>query len=79
MSRPDPSDPAFDPILGKVGRETGRVASGTVGEVMLPVRGGAEAFYAYPADESESMEPGTRVVVLDYEPPRTVTVTRLTY
>ena len=66
-------------MVGKRGRVIGRIAPGTVGEVMLPVRGGAETFYAYPADESESMEPGTRVVVLDYEPPRTVTVTCLTY
>jgi hypothetical protein len=64
-------------MVGKVGRVTGTVAKGTVGEVMLPVAGGVEAFYAYPADESESIEPGTRVVVMDYEPPRTVTVTVL--
>jgi hypothetical protein len=66
-------------IVGKIGRVTGTVAKGTVGEVMLPVRGGAEAFYAYPADDAEAMEEGTRVVVVDYEPPRTVTVTRFIY
>ena len=64
-------------VAGKVGRVTGAVAPGTVGEVMLPVRGGSEAFYAYPADGKETIEPGARVVVVDYEPPRTVTVTRL--
>ena len=68
---------ADDELVGKVGRVTGTVAPGTVGEVMLPVRGGSEAFYAYPADGEEEIPAGTRVVVVDYEPPRTVTVTRL--
>jgi hypothetical protein len=45
-------------MVGKVGRVTGTVAKGTVGEVMLPVAGGVEAFYAYPADESESIRAG---------------------
>jgi hypothetical protein len=63
-------------MVGKVGRVTGLVGPGTVGEVMLPVRGGSEAFYAYPADGVETLPSGTRVVVVDYEPPRTVTVTR---
>jgi hypothetical protein len=66
-------------VVGKVGRVTGLVAPGTVGEVTLPVRGGSEAFYAYPADGEEILAPGTRIVVVDYEPPRTVTVTRMTY
>lgn len=63
-------------VIGKAGRVTGRVAPGTVGEVMVAVRGGVEAFYAYPAD-SEEIEVGAQVVVLEYEPPRTVVVTRL--
>jgi hypothetical protein len=66
-------------VVGKVGRVTGLVAPGTAGEVMLPVRGGSEAFYAYPADGEEILVPGTRVVVVDYEPARTVTVTRIVY
>ena len=41
------------------------------------MRGGIESFYAYPADSSEEIPVGAQVVVLDYEPPRTVTVTRL--
>jgi hypothetical protein len=61
-------------VVGKIGRVTGRVAPGTVGEIMLAIRGGSEAFYAYPADGAETIEPGRRVVVIDYEPPRTVTV-----
>ena len=65
-------------LVGKSGRVTGKVAPGTVGEVMIAVRGGVEAFYAYPADDTEEIEVGARIVVLDYEPPRTVVVTRLT-
>ena len=63
-------------VIGKVGRVCGRVAKGTIGEIMLPVRGGVEAFYAYPADPEEVIEAGARAVVMDYEPPRTVTVAR---
>jgi len=63
-------------VIGKVGRVSGRVAKDTIGEIMLAVRGGVEAFYAYPADPDEVIEAGTRAVVIDYEPPRTVTVAR---
>jgi hypothetical protein len=70
------SMPADHEVVGKTGRVTGRVAQGTIGEVMIAVRGGMEAFYAYPAD-AEQIPIGAQVVVLDYEPPRTVVVTRL--
>ena len=63
-------------IVGKVGRVTGGIGPGTVGEVVLPVRGGTEAFYAYAAEKGESIEAGVRIVVLEYEPPRTVVVSR---
>jgi len=66
-------------VVGQVGRVTGLVAPDTVGEVAIPVRGGLETFHAYPADGEEILVPGTRVVVLDYEPPRTVTITRMSY
>ena len=62
-------------MVGKRGRVIGRVAPGTVGEVMLPVRGATEAFYAYPATD-EVIEVGTQVVVVDFDPPRTVYVAR---
>ena len=64
-----------DHVVGKVARVTGAIAPGTVGEVMLPVRGGVEAYYAYSA-EGESIEKGARVLVVDHEPPRTVIVSR---
>ncbi|TDD25433.1 hypothetical protein E1287_37225 [Actinomadura sp. KC06] len=53
---------------------TGRVAPGTVGEVMIPVRGGVEAFYAHPVDPRDEIGVGTIVVVVEYHPPRTVYV-----
>jgi len=64
-------------IVGKVGRVTGVIAPGKIGEVLLPVRGGTEAFYAYAAGNGEVIDQGRRVVVMDYEPPRTVVVTPL--
>ena len=63
-------------MIGKRGRVTGRVGPGLVGEVMIAVRGGAEAFYAYPADESSVIEIGQQILVVDFEEPRTVYVQR---
>lgn len=37
-------------MVGKTGRVTGRVGPGRIGEVMVPVRGGTEAFHARPVD-----------------------------
>jgi hypothetical protein len=62
-------------MIGKVGRVTGTIAPQRLGEVMLPVRGGSEAFHAYAADREETIAPGTRVVVVEYFAPRTVVVT----
>jgi hypothetical protein len=64
-------------MVGKVGRVTGRVAPGVVGEVMIAVRGGSEAFYASADDEAETMPIGTLVLVVDYHPPRHVIVVRV--
>jgi hypothetical protein len=62
-------------VVGKQGRVTGRVGPGLVGEVMVPVRGGAEAFYAFAENPDEVIEVGAPVIVLEYQPPRTVYVT----
>jgi len=62
-------------MVGRVGRVTGTVAPDHVGEVMIAVRGGSEAFHAYAADAGDVYRTGTRVVVVDYYPPRTVVVT----
>lgn len=64
-------------IVGKTGRVTGRVAPGRIGEVMIAVRGGSEAFHAYAAEGDDEMTPGSRVLVIEYLPPRTVVVTPL--
>ncbi len=47
-----------------------------MGEVMVPIRGGVEAFYAYPALPDEEISVGTVIIVVDYSPPRTVYVAR---
>jgi hypothetical protein len=66
-------------VVGLVGRVTGRVGTGLVGEVMVhvPERQGTEAFLAYPAVPGEPMPVGSQVVVVDYQPPRTVYVQAL--
>lgn len=60
-------------VVGKVGRVTGAVRPGRVGEVMIPIRGTSEAFLAR-SDHDEPIPVGTRVVVLEYLPPRTVII-----
>jgi len=64
-------------VVGKTGRVSGRVGPGRIGEVIVPIRGGTEAFHAYAADADEEIAPGTRVLVVDLMPPRTVVVTPL--
>lgn len=61
---------------GLVGRVTGRVGPDTVGEVIVGIRGGRETFYAYPWDGQETYEEGEEVLVVKYEPTRTVFVSR---
>ena len=63
-------------MIGTRGRVTGRIGPGLVGEVMIAVRGGSEAFYAHPIEPEETIEPGAQVLVVDFEPPRTVYVER---
>ena len=62
-------------MVGKVGRVTSTIAPGRLGEVMVAVRGGSEAFNAYAADTDTTIKTGSRVVVIEYFPPRTVVVT----
>ena len=64
-------------LVGKVGRCTGQIDPGRLGEVMVPVRGGSESYFAYAADQEERIESGTRVVVLEHEAARTVIVSPL--
>jgi hypothetical protein len=64
-------------MVGKVGRVTGTVGPGLVGEVMISIRGGVEAFYAMPANTEETIPVGTTVLVVEYHPPRDVRVARM--
>ena len=61
-------------VVGKIGRVTGTIGPGKTGEVVVSIRGGSEAFHAYAAEANESIAAGTRVVVIEYFPPRTVSV-----
>ncbi|MFC9930600.1 hypothetical protein [Streptomyces sp. NPDC127190] len=61
-------------MVGLLGRVTGTVGPGLVGEVIVRVRGGAEHFLAHPADGTARLSPGTVVTVVEYLPPRTVYV-----
>jgi len=63
-------------MVGLMGRVTGTVGPGLVGEVIVRVRGGAEHFLAYAATGNERIETGTVVMVVEYLPPRTVYVSR---
>jgi hypothetical protein len=64
-------------MVGKVGRVTGTIAPKKVGEVMVAIRGGSEAFAAYADDRAQTIERGERVLVIEYHPPRTVIVTQV--
>ena len=64
-------------MVGKIGRVTGKIAPGVIGEVMVPVRGGTEAFHAYATESEDELQTGTRIVVVEYFPPRTVIVTKM--
>ncbi|HLG73423.1 MAG TPA: hypothetical protein VK009_23630 [Chloroflexota bacterium] len=61
-------------MVGKIGRMTGEASHDRLGEVMIPVRGGVEAFNAYSSDPEKRLTRGMRVVVIEYLPPRTVVV-----
>ncbi|MFF2844339.1 hypothetical protein [Paenarthrobacter sp. NPDC057981] len=64
-------------LTGKIGRVTGTIAPGTIGEVMLPFHGGTSAFFAYPFDKTSTFPVGDKVLVIYYEPPQTVFVDEL--
>jgi hypothetical protein len=64
-------------LTGKIGRVTGRIGPGTIGEVMLPVRGGTSAFHAHPFDKSSVFAVGEQVLVIYFQPPQTVFVDEL--
>jgi hypothetical protein len=64
-------------LTGRIGRVTGRIGPGTIGEVMLPFRGGTSAFFAYPFDKTSVFTVGEQVLVIYFEPPQTLYVEEL--
>ncbi|MGW6536896.1 hypothetical protein ACWGBV_06860 [Streptomyces sp. NPDC055051] len=62
-------------MVGLLGRVTGTIGPGLVGEVILRIRGGAEHFLAYSASPKQRIEVGALVTVMEHLPPRTVYVT----
>ncbi|GAA1261692.1 hypothetical protein GCM10009609_25750 [Pseudonocardia aurantiaca] len=71
-----PLDEVGGRLIGKLGRVSGRIGPGLVGEIMVAVRGGVEAFYAHPQRADEVIEPGVQVLIVDFQPPRTAYVER---
>ena len=68
-----PADASSDGLVGAIGRVTVPIPDEGPGEVLLPVRGGTEAFAAW-ADEPIAKH--TRVMVIDCLSGRSVHVTR---
>lgn len=64
-------------LTGKIGRVTGGIGPGTIGEVMLPYLGGTMAFHAHPYDKTSHFAVGDKVLVIYFEPPQTVYVDEL--
>lgn len=64
-------------LTGKIGRVTGRIGPGTIGEVMLPYLGGTMAFHAHPFDKASEFAVGEEVLVIYFDPPQTVYVDEL--
>jgi len=67
-----PDDPAVESPIGVIGWVTVPIPAGGPGEVVLPVRGGSEAFAAW-ADNP--IAKNTRVLVLESTSARSVIVT----
>ena len=63
-------------LIGKIGQATSEIAAGEMGEVMVPVRGGSESYYAYGADAAETIPRGSRILVVEQQAPRTLIVSR---
>ena len=63
-------------LIGKVGNCTGAIEPGEMGEVMVPIRGGWESFYAYTPEGEETIPEGAQILVLERKAPRTLIVSR---
>lgn len=69
----DVSTDAGQSVVGVIGRVTVPIPAGKAGEVLVPVRGGTEAFAAW-ADEP--IEKNARILVIEATSARSVIVTR---
>ena len=69
---PDAAGRLGEDLVGRIGRVTVGIREGRPGEVMLPVRGGTEAFAAW---SDEPIPKGLHVVVVECRSPRSVFVT----
>jgi hypothetical protein len=65
---------ADDEVVSKIGRVTGRIAPGTIGEVVIPIRGGRETYYGYAFETGDVIEVDTEVIVVEHIGPRSVKV-----
>ncbi len=64
-------------MVGKIGRVTGTIKPGQVGEVMISIGGGTSAFHAFAVDGISTFPVGAQVLVIDYRPPQSVFVEAL--
>ena len=62
-------------MVGKIGRVSGTIEPGRLGEVMIPIRGGTEHFHAYGETPSTVLAVGHAGRRHRVFPPRTVVVT----
>jgi membrane-bound ClpP family serine protease len=72
QARADMSTNAEQSLVGTIGRVTVPIPAGGAGEVLLPVRGGTEAFAAW---AEEPIAKHTRVLVVESTSARSVVVT----
>lgn len=70
----DLSTGADESVIGRTGRVTGTIETGQIGEVMIGIRGGTEAYFAHPYLPDEKFQVGQLVVVVEYAEPRIVYV-----
>ena len=66
--------PSAEGLAGQIGHVSVPIPANGLGEVILPVRGGTEAFAAW---SDEAIPKHTRVVVVEGRSSRSVTVTSL--
>jgi hypothetical protein len=66
LARPRTDVSGADDLVRKIGRVTGRVRAGAVGEVLLALHSGTMAFFAQPAEADADIGKNRIVLVVDY-------------